>query len=303
MMSLFRAMAAVGCVTAMVEGALRSRHSGSWVGHSGSWVGGIEARVSPPVLGMMMRDAEEQWVSSYRGALNGTANSSEALTEVRSSCVRTAFVMVDSVKGHKNGLQKRMKTVCNPSGNADALCDHFSSGLLAIVSDDPTQNVEGKLDGEIGSFCGHFIESIVRATAEARNQAAQDHINKVHDRQNRIAATMKVVAKAQEEVKKAQKAQQAELKVSKPLAKKHQKPAPTHAPADPEEQKKRENKKKQEAAEKEGGAKGLAAELAREEEADNKLKTQVVNDALAVETDKDEPLPKKHSEEDEEEES
>lgn len=282
-MSLLRVMTAVGCVTGMVEGVLRSSH------HSlGS------AQIAPQVLQGMMKDAEDQWISGYRGALNGTANASEAMTDVQRSCVRTAFAMVDSVKGHKNGLQKRMKSVCNTEGQFDELCGFFSTGLLASVSDDTAMNVAGKLDGELGSFCGHFLEASVRPRAEAHNKAAQDHHNKVQDRKARIEATMRVVAKAQEEVKKAQKAQKEELKVAaKPLSKKHSKAVPKPpAPSDVEALKKAQLKAKQETAEREGGAKGLEAELAREEESEDGVKGQVVKDALALETTKDEPLPK-----------
>jgi len=277
-MSLLRAMAAVGCMTGMVEGALRSSQ---------------RSHLAPQALEMMMQSAEEQWISEYRGALNGTANSSEALTDVRNSCVKTAFAMVDSVKGHKNGLSKRMHSVCKFAPESDDLCLKFSDGLLASISEDPTMNVDGKMDGILGAFCGHFVEAAVRPKAEARNTAAQDRKNKIHAREARIAATMNVVAKAQEEVKKAQKAQQEELKVAKPVPKKQQKGAPKQpSAADVEASKKAQLKKKQEAAEREGGAKGLAKELAREEESENGIKGQVVNDALAVETTKDEPLPK-----------
>jgi hypothetical protein len=268
MNSFIKAIAAVGYVTGMVEGALRSSH------HS---------LIAPQVLQGMMRDAEVQWISGYRGALNGTANATAAMNDVRGSCVTVAIAMVNSVKGHKNGLQKRMKTICKMD-QSDDLCDTFSSGLIAAVSANATTNIDGTMDGSFAAFCGHFIEAQVRPKAEARNIAAKELENKAHDRQARIAATMKVVAKAQEEVKKAQTAQHDELKAVKPTTKKSAKSVPQQpSPSQVEARKQAEMKAKQEAAEREGGAKGLEKELAQEEDSENGVKGQVVKDALAVE--------------------
>merc|ERR1719335_804915 len=147
MMPLFQAMAAVGCMTGMIEGVLRSSH------HSLS-----TAQVAPQVLGGMMQEAEEHWLSGYRGALNGTANATEAMDDVRNSCVKVAVAMVESVKGHKNGLQKRMKGVCKLQ-QSDNLCGKFSTGLLATISDNSTMNIDGEIEGVLGSFCTHFMEA------------------------------------------------------------------------------------------------------------------------------------------------
>lgn len=275
-------MAAVGCMTWIVEGALRSSH------HSlnAAWV-------APQILESMMMDAEEQWISGYSGALNGTANSTDAMDNVRSSCVKVAVAMVESVKGHKNGLQKRMKTVCKLQGDHTGnLCGKFSFGLIAAVSDNATANVDGTMESAVVSFCGHFIEASIRPKAEARNIAAQELQNKAHDRKARITATMRVVAKAQEEVKNAQKLQQEDLKASKPVTKKHAKATPKPpSPSEVQAHKEAQLHAKQQAAELEGGAKGLEKELAREEESENGVKDQVVKDALDVEALKEGPLP------------
>merc|ERR1719161_288749 len=158
-------------------------------------------------------------------------------------------------------------------------------------------NVDGQMDGTIGSFCGHFIEASVRPKAEAYNIAQQELENKVHDRRARIAATMKVVAKAQEEVKAAQKAQLEALKklpkLSPNQAKAAKKLAKPPTPAEVEALKKSQVHAKQEAAEQEGGAKGLEKQPSRREKAENGVKGQVVDDALAVEANKDEPLPER----------
>lgn len=284
-MSLFQAMAAVGCMTGIIEGALRASH------HSLS-----SADVSPHVLEGVMLEAEDHWISGYRGALNGTANATEAMDDIRTSCVKVAIAMVESVKGHKNGLQKRMKGVCKLQ-QSDNLCGKFSTGLLATISDNSTMNIDGEIEGLLGSFCTHFMEASVRPKAEARNIAQKELEGKVHDRKARIAATMKVVAKAQEEVKAAQKAQLEALKklpkLSPNQAKAAKKLAKPPTPAEVEALKRSQVHAKQEAAEQQGGAKGLEKELASEEKAENGVKGQVVDDALAVEANKDEPLPER----------
>lgn len=280
---LLAACLALGAAAARPASLLSSKKAGS------------DVDVDSPAgdLGALLMGAESQWVSAVQSALNNSFKGlTTAVTQAHVSCANVSLSMVKSVKGHKNGLVKRMHGVCNVDGlaknSSHAFCQQFSDGLLAALFDDPVKNVPGQLDGELGAFCGHFFESTIRPMAEARQKDDENRAQKKKDRSTRIQNTLRVLTEAEKQVKAQNKpypkpVQEHKAPEPAPAAHTSSEPAPTAA----------EVTAAQKLAEQEGGAKGLAEEIKHEEESNHDASSEVVRDALAIDVHRDDPLPYK----------